>query len=70
MIISKYNVNSWYYWFSWHGSFQGHGAKNTKGTNLISLRTHQIHTPLASHFPHTQILASHFTNECHLVRQD
>lgn len=50
MIISKCYVNSWYGWFSWHSWFEWHSAKKTKGTDLISLRTHKIHTPLPTFY--------------------
>lgn len=48
MIISKRYVSSCNGWFSWQSWFKWHGAKTTKATDLISLRTHTIHTPLST----------------------
>lgn len=46
MKISKCYVSSRYSWFSGQSWFKWRGAKKIKGTDLISLRTHKIHTPL------------------------
>lgn len=69
MIISECYVNSWYGWFSWQGWFKWHSAKKTKGTDLISLRTHKMHTPSPTFYTR-KLWQAVFANGCYSERHD
>ena len=69
MKISKCYVSSRYSWFSGQSWFKWRGAKKIKGTDLISLRTHKIHTPLPA-FHTLKLWHAVFANVCYSERQD
>ena len=69
MKISKCYVSSRYSWFSGQSRFKWRSAKKIKGTDLISLRTHKIHTPLPA-FHTLKLKTCCFANACYSERQD